>query len=1019
MRFIYHIIIGICVALLARTANAQILSFRHLTVAEGMPSNATGHHCFDSSGIAWISTNDGLVSFDGVSITQYLRSAHPGLPRNEPGFLSCDSRNRIWICTNNGLAVLNEKRIIETVIIHDSLKGTNIDYCFEIKGLGIIAVGRQTYLQKEGQPNWEIFHWFDNNIRKGQSITEPRFFNSHSYLFIMHDRLLLVDFVQQKIITDVVLHNIQAACRLNERELVAVCDSSWGFYTIDIQKAIITDQHAGVKDQHGQPILSPCYDVSVAVDGNVYIASRSQGIILFNTTTGRFHSYRHDPLNSQSLSNNFPRWIHCNASGYLMASSSAGVNYTNVLNTSFQQQSYFKDRQGQLYDGTIIGVAEDNKGQLWISNYAGIFAWNDSSYFIEPIWKNTHEQLGMRGFFEPGRIGIDNKGQPWIPVSGDGIHVYSGDGKLLRKISAKTGDIPSTEGIRLIKPWNEQYMIMGSEKGLYFINRSTFRAEQLPGHPLLQQLSTSRIVDILADDHQLWIASSPNGGAWCYDLEKKTLKKWTTKEGLNSDRVYCLAKDNEGTVYVGTYEGLNVINRDGSITVYNRSNGLRHSRVENLVFDKNGFLWITNFNSLIRFDPRNASFNYFDSRNGVGGTGFQVASHCTRTDGSIVFASSDGLLLVNPFQLISQPRLAPVIIHRLYPGNGYELVNNRQTIRLPYRDADIDFYFLSPDLVSGNRYFYRYRMEGYDTGWSAPARNHRVSYRLQPGSYVFHAQVSYNGNDWVENDNGISIEVPPPYWQTWWFRSLLALVVAVLIWWLMRRRIARIKTKSAIRQQLAELEAKALRAQMNPHFIFNSLNAIQRLIVVQDMEGSYHYLSKFSKLLRMVLDNSERPLIVLNDELEMNVLYLELESLRFKKSFEYAIQVSPDIEADTLLIPSLLLQPFLENAIWHGLMHKEGYKKLSVVFTKENDQLHCVIEDNGIGRERSAAIKEQKIGAMHFESKGTKLSEQRIRLLNTSGNPAELGYTDLYNDAGEVAGTRVTIRIPLQKKKLS
>ncbi|HUC82799.1 MAG TPA: hypothetical protein VMR70_17955, partial [Flavisolibacter sp.] len=150
----------------------------------------------------------------------------------------------------------------------------------------------------------------------------------------------------------------------------------------------------------------------------------------------------------------------------------------------------------------------------------------------------------------------------------------------------------------------------------------------------------------------------------------------------------------------------------------------------------------------------------------------------------------------------------------------------------------------------------------------------------------------------------------------------------------------------------------------------------------------------------------------LADELNMLQLYLELESLRFRQSFHYTIQTDPSIDAESLLVPPLLLQPFIENALWHGLMLKEGEKQLQITVSKEGEQLLCVIEDNGIGRKKAAEIKAQKIGAAHFESKGLKLSQQRIELLKAEGGNGFVKIEDLYEN--ELAsGTRVAVYLPL------
>lgn len=209
-----------------------------------------------------------------------------------------------------------------------------------------------------------------------------------------------------------------------------------------------------------------------------------------------------------------------------------------------------------------------------------------------------------------------------------------------------------------------------------------------------------------------------------------------------------------------------------------------------------------------------------------------------------------------------------------------------------------------------------------------------------------------------------------------------------------------------------ELETKALRAQMKPHFIFNCLNAIQELIVTKDYSRSSQYLAEFSRLLRMVLHMADRNFITLQQEVELCRLYISLESLRLKNSFSYSITIDEKMDAEVILFPTLLAQPFIENAIWHGLSHKKGDKHLSVHFEEIGDRVRCTIVDNGIGRVRSAEIKAAKIGAEHFNSKGIKIAEQRISVLRTGlVKEASIKTEDLYDSTGKDAGTKVVIDI--------
>lgn len=209
-----------------------------------------------------------------------------------------------------------------------------------------------------------------------------------------------------------------------------------------------------------------------------------------------------------------------------------------------------------------------------------------------------------------------------------------------------------------------------------------------------------------------------------------------------------------------------------------------------------------------------------------------------------------------------------------------------------------------------------------------------------------------------------------------------------------------------------DLENKALRAQMNPHFIFNSLNAIQELIITENYPSSYEYLSKFSRLLRMVLHNSEKNLIPLQQEVEMYYLYLELESLRFKHAFTYTVNVAPGVDTENILFPTLLMQPVIENALWHGLSQKQGEKILRITFEERRGILFCTVTDNGIGRERAGKIKAAKLSTGTFESKGISLVQQRIHTFQAdTGMYASLNITDCKDEADMPCGTTVEVQI--------
>ena len=210
-----------------------------------------------------------------------------------------------------------------------------------------------------------------------------------------------------------------------------------------------------------------------------------------------------------------------------------------------------------------------------------------------------------------------------------------------------------------------------------------------------------------------------------------------------------------------------------------------------------------------------------------------------------------------------------------------------------------------------------------------------------------------------------------------------------------------------------ELEMQALRAQMNPHFIFNCLSSINRFILKNDSKIASNYLTRFSRLMRMVLNNSQKSLISLDDELEMLELYLEMERLRFRNSFDYGITFLNTVDSDNVFIPPLLLQPFCENAIWHGLMNKEGQGRLDIELNLDNNILSCVIRDNGVGREKAEELKSKT--AEKEKSMGLKITTERLALLNREkGLHTFYEIEDLKDENGNGIGTKVNLKISFQ-----
>jgi tetratricopeptide (TPR) repeat protein len=224
------------------------------------------------------------------------------------------------------------------------------------------------------------------------------------------------------------------------------------------------------------------------------------------------------------------------------------------------------------------------------------------------------------------------------------------------------------------------------------------------------------------------------------------------------------------------------------------------------------------------------------------------------------------------------------------------------------------------------------------------------------------------------------------------------------------QRLEGARAKTALLQRAKELEVQALRSQMNPHFIFNCLNAINRFVLSHETEAASDYLTKFSRLMRMIMNHSRHATVTLAEETEMLQLYLDMERLRFKDAFDYSIEMLPDADMGEIFIPPLLMQPFVENAVWHGLMHKDERGLLSIRMSLDGQVLTCIIRDNGIGRKKAALLKSKSVEK--HKSMGLQITAERMALLTGAGiEKPFFTIQDLYDEEGNAAGTQVTLKI--------
>lgn len=397
-----------------------------------------------------------------------------------------------------------------------------------------------------------------------------------------------------------------------------------------------------------------------------------------------------------------------------------------------------------------------------------------------------------------------------------------------------------------------------------------------------------------------------------------------------------------------------------------------------LFTSRGGQVWLTDKNDIYSFNPKNVKFN-------IGTAQINIENI------DVNFTKTNWAEYTKLFKGYWRLPVDPVL--KYYENN----------LQISY--SGISF-TSPPDLV------YSYKLDGLDIDWRRPSSNNIVSYaNLPAGKYLFSVRARTPNSDW-STPALFSFTIQPAFWNTWWFRLLLLSLAAAIIIVIFRNHVKKIKNEVVIKNQLTELEMTALKAQMNPHFIYNALNSIQSLVVSEKKEEAIFYIGTFSRLLRQVLDQSENNLVTLEKELQTLDLYIGLESLRLNIKPTYNVRILNNIQTNDEKIPPLTLQPFIENSLWHGLSKKEGEKKITITIAANPLWLTCTMEDNGVGRKKAAALKKRNI--VQHQSKAINITFKRLLDLNNDKNIIPVEIEDLYDDAGNATGTKITLHIKRQ-----
>jgi ligand-binding sensor domain-containing protein len=572
-----------------------------------------------------------------------------------------------------------------------------------------------------------------------------------------------------------------------------------------------------------------------------------------------------------------------------------------------------------------------------------------------------------------------------------------------------------TRSIKFIN-YDKNGVLWGIDQGMHLLRFNTDKHTYIV-YPKTSLDPGDDINGLIPDTKNVCYISNPNS---LIRFNFLTGSNELLTKNLPSKDLLSISNDPDDTalLWIGTLsDGLIRFNKFTRETqVYNITTGLPNNTIYSIIPSRDHELWCSSNKGVFAFNKITGGIRSFTSRDGLIDDEFNRYYYMMLPDTSMAFGGSMGYTIFKPetlkpdefdplvaltgFTVSDLPQL-PAPLTQL---TELRLSHNQNFITASFAAMQFDF----PDKIQ-----YRYQLTGFDKDWIITGNENKVSYtNLPPGNYTLLLNASNTSGKWSSHVLSIHILIAPPFWKTWWFYLITAMALCLLIYGFLNARIRSVKKAQARQMQFEreamELHAMALRAQMNPHFIFNCLNSIKALIQEKQNKHAVKYLTTFVSLIRKQLDNTSNQ-VALTDELQTCKLYLEMEAMRFDGRIDFHFDIAVDELLNQVLVPPLTLQAVVENAVIHGLLPSEAGGRVDIKVYSKGDQVNCEIKDNGIGRAAAAILKE-KSSPLH-QSKGIHLLQERITLNNLIHKQDDSFQTiDLHHANGQSAGTLVILK---------
>ncbi len=985
---------------------AQAFNFVSYSLPEGLPQSQVYALCQDQRGYLWAGTQGGGLSrFDGQHFLNFTTA--DGLPSNYINALLIDKRQRLWIGANQGLCRYDGERF-------ERLRLAGSNDSVEVYALALV----------QGQSVW-----------------------------IGTDRGLFACTLDEPEAKPVDLPGAGAPLRVT-----AIFPSPWGIWVGTSRGAWLIGQHSiHLGEKNGLPgtvfafaaddrqqVWAACLNGLAVLDarqprvlrvfrdapltnavslcqspaGRIWVGTTDAGVLRYNPADSSWQQW----TERDGLPHPHVHTLLLDLAGQLWAGTSGG----GLVRLSRQPFRHFDQSRG-LAGNRVYALYEDRAGRLWLGvsqnglqvlDSTGLHAFERDSGYLRIKCK---------------AIAGDERGDLWVGTEGKGIAVFDSTG--MQRMTRENGLLPGNL-VQAIVPGNSGSMWAATLGG------GIAKLTPLPeggyagrAFGLRDGLPDLQVQTLRGDSEgRIWFATQSGQIGWINNDRVEGV--FDASNGLPGVPVRCLAFDGQGRIWAGT--------KGGGIWWADRKTKhpqfqplppavrLSSPNIYLLHIDRAGQLWAgteTGVNKII-FAPDGAVAETQHFGRAEGFLGIETCQDAVLEDhgGRLWFGTMNGLsqylsthwerktvppvLHFETIALFYKPLPETAYAAWAAPGGGISA-----GLELPYFQNHLSFAFCAVDLSNPEGIRYRWRLAGAETGWSPLSAQQQVNYaNLPPGGYIFEVQATTDGMTFSAPLSAI-FTIRQPFWRLWWFQVLAALGLAGLVAlaaWRWVRRMRRIESarreQLEVENRLLQLEQKALQLQMNPHFIFNALTSIQALITEQHYPTARQEINGFAKLMRSILNNSRRQTISLQKEANTLAQYLRIEQFCHQHKFDFDIELPESADPEEVEIPPMLLQPFVENAVVHGVAPLPYPGKIDIRFALEKDILCCEIRDNGIGRERAARLREEKKPG--HQSAALQVTQERLEALRAGRPYTALDMKDILDEKGDIAGTSVTVRLP-------